>query len=51
MVAQRVYTIKEVSICLQSAGIKFGLVSLLSKQPNMNLSSGVLSCPILKLSM
>lgn len=51
MVAQPVYTIKEVIICLQSAETKFSLVSLFSKQPNMNLSSGVLSCLVLNLSM
>lgn len=40
--------LKEIKICLQSADIKFSLISLLPKQLNVNLSSGVLSCPVLK---
>lgn len=38
--------LKEISIYFQSAVIKFTLFSLLPKQRNMNLSSGVLGCPV-----
>jgi len=38
--------LKETNIYLQSARIKFSLFSLLPKQTNMNLASGVLSYPV-----